>query len=48
MSPIDFAELAMETMELTKTMNSSVEGSCLEENGPGCFIFSIEEKELFV
>jgi len=39
MSPIDFAELAMETMELTKTMNSSVEGSCLEENGPGLFYF---------
>ena len=39
MSPIDFAELAMETMELTKTMNSSEEDNCLEESGPGLFYF---------
>jgi hypothetical protein len=39
MSPIDFSELAMETMELTKNLNSKVEESSFNLEGSGLFYF---------
>jgi hypothetical protein len=39
MSPIDFSELAMETMELTKNLNSKVKENSFNLEGPGLFYF---------